>query len=103
MQTLPVYDDYMEMNLAPVRKLLEKRTNTNGLSSEGLFAEKDAVLRLIFIRSFIDSTKTISSNTFSSTSELFFQIFLLYNSMILINFRIYTKLHNHLTLMTWKI
>jgi hypothetical protein len=40
MQTLPVYDDYIKMNLASIRKSLEKRTNTNGLSSEGLFNSK---------------------------------------------------------------
>ncbi len=37
MQTLPVYDDYIKMNLAPIRKSLDKRANPNGLSSEGLF------------------------------------------------------------------
>jgi len=35
MQTLPVYDDYIKLNLASIRKSLEKRTNINGLSSEG--------------------------------------------------------------------
>jgi hypothetical protein len=35
MQTLPAYDDYIKLNLAPIRKSLEKRPNTNGLSSEG--------------------------------------------------------------------
>jgi hypothetical protein len=37
METLPVYTDYIKLNLAAIRKLLDKRTNTNGLSSEGLF------------------------------------------------------------------
>jgi hypothetical protein len=36
MQTLPLYDDYIKVNLAPIRKALEKRTNNNGMSSEGL-------------------------------------------------------------------
>lgn len=36
MQTLALYDNYIKLNLAPVRKALEKRmTNSNGMSSEG--------------------------------------------------------------------
>lgn len=36
MQTLPLYDDYIKANLAPIRKSLEKRlSSNNGMSSEG--------------------------------------------------------------------
>lgn len=35
MNTLPIYDEYIRYNLVPIRKALDKRTNTNGLSSEG--------------------------------------------------------------------
>ncbi len=36
MQTLPLYDDYIRANLAPIRKALEKRmNNNNGMSGEG--------------------------------------------------------------------
>jgi len=36
MQTLPIYDDYIKTNLAPIRRALEKRiNNNNGMSSEG--------------------------------------------------------------------
>jgi hypothetical protein len=35
MQTLPLYDDYIKMNLAPIRKVLEKRMSNNTMSSEG--------------------------------------------------------------------
>jgi hypothetical protein len=36
MQTLPLYDDYIKTNLAPIRKALEKRmNNNNGMSGEG--------------------------------------------------------------------
>ncbi|CAF1103919.1 unnamed protein product [Rotaria sordida] len=38
METLPTYDDYIKTNLAPIRKSLEKRTNTNSLSSEDLLS-----------------------------------------------------------------
>ncbi|CAF3537649.1 unnamed protein product [Rotaria sordida] len=38
MQTLPYYDDYIKINLAPIRKALEKRTNNNGMSSEDLLS-----------------------------------------------------------------
>lgn len=36
MQTLPFYDDYIKINVAPIRKALEKRSNNNtGMSGEG--------------------------------------------------------------------
>lgn len=35
MLTLRLYDDYIAMNLAPIRKALEKRNSNNGMSSEG--------------------------------------------------------------------
>ncbi|CAF0848479.1 unnamed protein product [Rotaria sp. Silwood1] len=38
MQTLPFYDDYIKINLATIRKALEKRTNNNGMSSEDLLS-----------------------------------------------------------------
>ncbi|CAF2854630.1 unnamed protein product [Rotaria sp. Silwood2] len=38
MQTLPFYDDYIKINLAPIRKALERRTNNNGMSSEDLLS-----------------------------------------------------------------
>ncbi|CAF0837740.1 unnamed protein product [Adineta steineri] len=38
METLPVYTEYIKMNLAPIRKLLDKRSNVNGLSSEDLLS-----------------------------------------------------------------
>jgi hypothetical protein len=46
MQTLPLYDDYIKTNLAPIRKALEKRVNStnNGMSSEGEWDENDFFL-----------------------------------------------------------
>ncbi|CAF2314824.1 unnamed protein product [Rotaria sp. Silwood2] len=38
MGTLPIYTDYIKTNLVPIRKLLDKRTNTNVLSSEDLLS-----------------------------------------------------------------
>lgn len=73
MQTLPVYDDYIKLNLAPIRKSLDKRSNTNGLSSEG--REKYSYLfcfKFLSLRSSFDSSQTISSNPFSSSSKYFF-------------------------------
>ncbi|CAF0805510.1 unnamed protein product [Rotaria sp. Silwood1] len=38
METLPIYTDYIKTNLVPIRKSLEKRINTSGLSSEDLLS-----------------------------------------------------------------
>ncbi|CAF3181711.1 unnamed protein product [Rotaria socialis] len=38
MQTLTFYDDYTKINLAPIRKALEKRASNNGMSSEDLLS-----------------------------------------------------------------
>ena len=75
MNTLPVYDEYIKLNLAPTRKLLEKRPNTNGLSSEGM--NRHSVLFFSTLtryspRSSFHSSQTIPSNTFSSSSKSFF-------------------------------
>jgi hypothetical protein len=48
MQTLPVYDDYIKLNLAPIRKALEKRATTNGLSSES----KEKYLFFLYIQKY---------------------------------------------------
>lgn len=40
MQTLVIYDEYIQENLSPLRKALEKRSISNGPSTEGELVER---------------------------------------------------------------
>lgn len=71
MNLLPTYDKYMEYNLAPIRKSLEKRLNGNGSSVDSKIFLVISFVKNLFVqfRSSIDTYQTVSSNTFSSSSK----------------------------------
>lgn len=73
MQTLPLYDDYIKMNLAPIRKALDKRNSSNGMSSEELLSipTKQFLQILSQVQDLHRTAKSFESNDQESLLKLY--------------------------------
>ncbi|UJR23314.1 hypothetical protein I4U23_026328 [Adineta vaga] len=73
MQTLSIYDDYIKRNLAPIRKALDKRLTTNGMSSEDLLSipPKQFLQILSQVQDLHKTAQSLESNDRESLTKLY--------------------------------
>ncbi|CAF4021539.1 unnamed protein product, partial [Rotaria magnacalcarata] len=74
MGTLPVYDEYIRLNLAPIRKLFEKRINTNGLPIEDLLSipPKQFLQILSQVQDLYQTAQSLESGDTENMNQLYF-------------------------------
>ncbi|CAF3551510.1 unnamed protein product [Rotaria socialis] len=74
MGTLPVYDEYIRLNLAPIRKLFEKRINTNALPIEDLLSipPKQFLQILSQVQDLYQTSQSLQSGDTKNMTQLYF-------------------------------